>query len=111
MEQNKNPNKYFAPTNSVAAVGRFCGGSAPAPPASPKEPDRGKCGTGERGHLDLWHNPRTRMNNLADRLSSPWGYNPLSYIRHDKRRDKYSEQDIMTIAAAIVPDEPYNHDP
>ncbi len=32
----------------AAAVGRFCGGSAPAPPASPKEQDKGKCGTGGR---------------------------------------------------------------
>lgn len=49
--------------------------------------------------------------NLADCLSSPWGYNPLDYIRYDSRRDKYNEQDIMTIAAAIVPDEPRNDDP
>lgn len=31
------------------------------------------------------------------------GYNPLDYIRYDAAKDKYSEQDIMTIAACIVP--------
>ena len=36
---------------TAAADGRFCGGSAPAPPASPKEQDKGKCVTGGRGHL------------------------------------------------------------
>lgn len=45
----------------AVAVGRFCGGSAPAPPASPKEQNKGKCVTGERGHLDFWHSPQTRM--------------------------------------------------
>lgn len=49
--------------------------------------------------------------NLADCLSSPWGYDPLDYVRYDERRDKYNEQDIMAIAAAIVPDEPRNDDP
>ena len=29
-------------------VGRLCGGSAPAPPTSPEEQDKGKCGTGGR---------------------------------------------------------------
>lgn len=48
---------------------------------------------------------------LADCLSSPYGYNPLDYVRHDAKRDKYNKQDIMTIAAAIVPDEPRNSDP
>ena len=33
---------------TAAAVGRFCGGSAPAPPASPKEQDKDKCVTGGR---------------------------------------------------------------
>ncbi len=35
------------------------------------------------------------------------GYNPLSYIRYDKERDTYNEQDIMTIAACIVPASAY----
>ena len=41
--------------------------------------------------------------NLADPLTSPWGYNPLSYIRYDGRRGCYNEQDILTVAAALVP--------
>lgn len=47
--------------------------------------------------------------NLADCLASPWGYNPLDFIRCD-RRGKYSEQDIMTVAAALVPVE-NGHEP
>ncbi|WP_075721091.1 VirD4-like conjugal transfer protein, CD1115 family [Roseburia sp. 499] len=31
------------------------------------------------------------------------GYNPFDYIHYDKRRKKYSEQDIMKIAACLVP--------
>lgn len=31
------------------------------------------------------------------------GYNPLDYIRYDAASDKYNEQDIMTVAACIVP--------
>ena len=41
--------------------------------------------------------------NLADPLASPWGYNPLAYIRFDARRDCCQEQDILTAAAALVP--------
>ena len=41
--------------------------------------------------------------NLADPLTSPWGYNPLAYIRYDERRQRYSEQDILTVSAALVP--------
>ena len=63
------------------------------------------------GRVLAWQGYRVLEINLADCLSSPWGYNPLDYVRYDERRGKYSEQDIMTIAAAIVPDEPYNHDP
>ncbi|MDE6107078.1 MAG: type IV secretory system conjugative DNA transfer family protein [Oscillospiraceae bacterium] len=36
-----------------------------------------------------------------------WGYNPLDYIRYDKERGTYNEQDIMTVAACIVPVETY----
>lgn len=36
-------------------------------------------------------------------LSRSYGYNPLDYIRYDKKRKKYSEQDIMTVAQALVP--------
>ena len=65
----KNPAPRFRPLHSngktvcttPAAVGRFCGGSAPAPPASSKEQDKGKCVTRGRGHLGFWHSPQTRM--------------------------------------------------
>lgn len=40
--------------------------------------------------------------NLADCEKSPWGYNPLAYIRRDYR-GKYSEQDILTLAACLAP--------
>ena len=46
--------------------------------------------------------------NLADCEESPWGYNPLDYIRV-----AYGEcygQDVMTVAAALVPVE-ISHDP
>lgn len=36
-------------------------------------------------------------------LSRSYGYNPLEYIRYDRRRKRYVEQDIMTIAEALVP--------
>lgn len=39
---------------------------------------------------------------FTDCLHSPLGYNPLAYVRHDKERDTYNEQDIMTIASCIV---------
>lgn len=38
------------------------------------------------------------------------GYNPLDYIRYDEERDKYCEQDIMTIAACLIPVQT-KHDP
>lgn len=34
---------------------------------------------------------------------SVWGYNPLDFIKYDERRDKYSEQDIKTVAAVLAP--------
>lgn len=40
--------------------------------------------------------------NLTDPLTSPWGYNPLSYIRYDDRQACYSEQDILTVSAALT---------
>ena len=39
---------------------------------------------------------------FTDMLKSH-GYNPLDYIRYDPKRRKYSEQDIMSIAACLVP--------
>lgn len=40
--------------------------------------------------------------NFADCGKSPYGYNPLAYIRRDSQ-GRYSEQDILTLAACIVP--------
>lgn len=39
---------------------------------------------------------------FSDTLASE-GYNPLNYIRFDRRRRKFVEQDIMTLSAAIIP--------
>ena len=39
--------------------------------------------------------------NFADCAASPWGYNPLAHIR--QAGGKYSEQDIITVAACLVP--------
>jgi type IV secretory pathway TraG/TraD family ATPase VirD4 len=39
---------------------------------------------------------------LADCASSPYGYNPLAYIRQDGCR-QYAQQDILTLAAGLVP--------
>ena len=46
---------------------------------------------------------------FTDVANTPWGYNPLTYIREcldsetNKRGDHYSEQDIKKIAQAICP--------
>ena len=39
---------------------------------------------------------------FTDMLNS-YGYNPLDYIRYDSKRKRYSEQDIVTLAACLVP--------
>ena len=39
---------------------------------------------------------------FTDMLGS-YGYNPLDYIRRNKRTGRYSEQDIMTVAACLSP--------
>ena len=36
-------------------------------------------------------------------LNSACGYNPLDFIRYDQARDKYSEQDILTISNTLSP--------
>ncbi|WP_099203911.1 VirD4-like conjugal transfer protein, CD1115 family [Scatolibacter rhodanostii] len=41
-------------------------------------------------------------------LKQSYGYNPLDYVRYDKEKDQYSEQDIMTIASCLVPIEAVN---
>jgi len=40
-------------------------------------------------------------------MPGSYGYNPLDYIRYHKKRKKYVEQDIMTIANSLVPIEDY----
>lgn len=35
------------------------------------------------------------------------GYNPLACVRYDERRQRYSEQDILTISAALAPIEDF----
>ena len=40
---------------------------------------------------------------FTDVLHSPWGYNPLRYIRWDGDRQCWNEQDIITVAAVLVP--------
>ena len=40
--------------------------------------------------------------NLTDCISSPYGYNPLDSIREDFN-GRCNEQDVMTVAAALVP--------
>lgn len=47
--------------------------------------------------------------NLADCALSPYGYNPLAYIRQDSG-GHYLEQDILTLAACLMPVES-RHDP
>lgn len=47
---------------TAAAASRFCDGSAHAPPASPKEQNKGKCVTGGRGRLGLRHSLQPHMN-------------------------------------------------
>ena len=48
--------------------------------------------------------------NFKDMVNSV-GYNPLDYIRYDKKNGKYNEQDIMSVACALCPrldnDEPF----
>lgn len=66
---------------------------------------------GQVGRILARHGFDVMCVNLADCLSSPYGYNPLDYVRYDEQRDKCSEQDIMTIAAVLVPDELRGNDP
>lgn len=44
-------------------------------------------------------------------LSRTYGYNPFDFIRFDKNSGKYSEQDISTIASAIIPKPSIKNDP
>jgi len=47
---------------------------------------------------------RVQELDLTDGLSSPWGYDPLDYIR-TSQDGRCHEQDVMTVAAALVPNE------
>ena len=40
---------------------------------------------------------------LTDVGGSDWGYNPLDFIRYDRRSRTYNEQDIMTISNLLSP--------
>lgn len=40
---------------------------------------------------------------FTDLMHSTWGYNPLRFIRYDMERECWNEQDIITVAAALVP--------
>lgn len=57
----------------------------------------------EVGPVMQEHGYKVLELNLADPLTSPCGYNPLAYIRYDKQRQKYNEQDILTVAAVLTP--------
>lgn len=41
-------------------------------------------------------------------MRNSYGYNPLDYIRYDRKRKKYLEEDIMRIAACLIPMESRN---
>lgn len=36
-------------------------------------------------------------------LETSYGYNPLDFIRYDSKKEKYCEQDIITVSACLVP--------
>lgn len=57
---------------------------------------------GEVGPLLEQSGYRVIHVDFTDMLES-YGYNPLDYIRYDRKRGKYSEQDIVTITASLVP--------
>lgn len=44
-------------------------------------------------------------------LANSYGYNPFDYIRYDKENGRYNEQDIMTIAAVVIPKPTSQTDP
>ncbi len=46
---------------------------------------------------------------FTDLRASTCGYNPLAFIRRDPRTGQYSQADILTVCAALVPVE--SHDP
>lgn len=44
-----------------------------------------------------------QLLDLVNMADSPWGYNPLSHIRLDKATSRYSQQDAMSMVAALCP--------
>ena len=40
---------------------------------------------------------------FTDLFHSQWGYNPLNFIRWLPEKERYCEQDILTVAAVLVP--------
>lgn len=48
---------------------------------------------------------------FCDMLHSEYGYDPLSFIRWDEERRYWNEQDIMTVTAALVPNEDRHNGP
>ena len=52
---------------------------------------------------------RVRSIDFTDFFASTCGYNPLEFIRRDSRTGRYSQQDILTVCAALIPVE--SHDP
>ncbi len=48
---------------------------------------------------------------FSDLLRSPWGYDSLRFIRWDADRGCWSEQDIMSISAALAPNEDRHNGP
>lgn len=44
-------------------------------------------------------------------LGNTYGYNPLDFVRYDKKRRRYNEQDILTVARALVPNANFRDDP
>lgn len=44
-------------------------------------------------------------------LANSYGYNPFDYVRYDEANERYNEQDILTIAAAVIPKPTSKTDP
>lgn len=59
---------------------------------------------GEMGEVLRRNGYRVLHINFKD-LGQSCGYNPLDYIRKDARSGKYNEQDILTIAQTVVPNQ------
>lgn len=58
---------------------------------------------GELGGVLRREGYRVRRLDLADPALSPSGYNPLEYVGYDRLSGRFREQDILTLAACLVP--------